>query len=193
MAITDTRFTSEEKALLASLIGRRFEKYRVDERISDDDATAFGVVGLFVDGHIFALSAKQEAREFFESREDIAVVSFSESDAAGIGAHLIGVKQVDRTVGMPIEDVLLYEDRHALKFDGETAFEYLWTSAIVFKLPHTEVVIEPDGWIMESFTVTRGPGASKSIRPADSDIDDEAQGHVEASRRITSLASWLAH
>ena len=190
MVVTDTWFDDDEKALLAGLVGKRFEKYRIDEFVSGTAESSFGVVGLFVDGRVFALTAEQEVRDFFGAQEDIAVVSFAETDESGIGPHLVGVRQVDRPVDRTIEDVLLYEDRQIMQEGGEDAYEYRCIGAIVFKLPHTEVVFEPDGWIMESFGVLRGPGASGSVRPADANTDDEDRGSVRAERQVLSMRAW---
>ncbi len=190
MVVTDTWFSDSEKTLLAGLVGKRFEKYRVDESVSGAAESSFGVVGLFIDGRVFALTAEQEVHDFFGAQEDIAAVSFAETDEGGIGPHLVGVKQVDRPVDRTIEDVLLYEDRQIMREGGEEVFEYRYIGAIVFKLPHTEVVFEPDGWIMESFGVLRGPGASRSIRPADADIDDGECGRIRTERQVLSMREW---
>ncbi len=194
MIVTDTRFTDEEKALLASLIGRQFEKYRIDEYVAGTCESSFGIVGLFVGGRIFAFTAEQESREFFGAKEDIAVVSFSETDEDGIKPHLVDKRQVDWSVGDVIEDIEIYEDRQVLSEDGADIFEYRWIGGIVFKMPRTEIVVEPDGWIMESFSVRRGPGSSRSIHPADFDIDEEEREHTRAERQIVSLREWsLSH
>lgn len=190
MVVTDTWFDNDEKALLAGLVGKRFEKYRIDEFVSGTAESSFGMVGLFVDGRVFALTAEQEVHDFFGAREDIAAVSFAETDEAGIAPYLVGVRQVDRPVDRTIEDVLLYEDCQIMRENGEDAFEYRWVGAIVFKLPNSEVVFEPDGWIMESFGVLRGPGASRSVRHADEDIDDEERDRIRAERRVLSMREW---
>ena len=190
MVVTDTRFTIEEKSLLASLVGQQFEKYRIDEHVAGTCESSFGVVGLFIGGKIFAFTAKQESRDFFGSKEDIAVVSFSETDEKGIAPHLVDQRQVDWNVGDVIEDVVLFEDSQTLNEDGADVFEYRWTGAIVFKMPHTEIVIEPDGWIMESFAIHRGSGSSKSVHPADDDIDEEEREHTRAAREVISLREW---
>ena len=190
MIVTDTRFTEEEKALLASLIGKQFEKYRIDEYVAGTCESSFGVVGLFVGGRVFAFTAEQESRDFFGAKEDIAVVSFSETDEDGIKPHLVDKKQVDWNVGGVIEDIVLYEDRQILSEGGADVFEYRWTGAIVFKMPRTEIVVEPDGWIMESFAVRRGLGSSRSIHPADYDIDNEEREHTRAERQVVSLREW---
>lgn len=190
MVVTDTWFEDGEKALLAGLVGKRFEKYRIDEFVSGTSESSFGVIGLFVDGGVFALTAEQEPHDFFGAREDIAAVSFEEADERGIGPRLVGVRQVDCPVDRTIEDVLVYEDRQIMRENDEDAFEYRWVGAIVFKLPNTEVVFEPDGWIMESFSVLRGPGSSRSVRPADEDIDEEERGHIRAERQVLSMREW---
>lgn len=190
MVVTDTWFSDSEKTLLAGLVGKRFEKYRIDEFVSGTTESSFGVVGLFIDGRVFALTAEQEVHDFFGAREDIAAVSFAETDEGGIGPHLVGVRQGDRPVDRTIEDVLLFEDRQIMREGGEDVFEYRYIGAIVFKLPHTEVVFEPDGWIMESFSVLRGPGASRSVRSANEDIEDEDRGRIRAERRVFSMREW---
>ena len=192
MVITDTWFTHDEKMLLASLVGKEFEKYRIDEYVSGKCESSHGVIGLFIGGEIYALTADMEVHDFFGEQDDIAAVSFGISNLEGIAPRLVGKKQVDWSVGRTIKDILVYEDKQIQSVDGKNIFEYRWVGAIVFKMDRTEVVFEPDGWIMESFGIYRGPSATKSIASVDADLEEDERDLVRAERSITSLKQWAS-
>ena len=72
---------------------------------------------------------------------------------------------------------------------GKDSFEYLFTSALVFQFDDCQLVIEPDGWIMEMFSIYVGKDAVKHVRNAVEDIAEEDRDRIRAERDVVSLGN----
>jgi len=190
MITTDVRFPEGTKMLLASLIGREFEKYRCDELHSEEMQHVWGAVGLSVGGESFALCAVQEPHDFFGELTDIAVTSFSKMKWDEIEPYCGGGKKADFAVGKTIQDILVYEDSQIESRDGADIFEYDFTSAVVFVFDDAQLLIEPDGWIMEMFGVACGKDAALKVSGVYDKLDEEEREGMRVSREVVSLKDW---
>lgn len=194
MIVADTRLKADEKAALASLIGKTFVKYRHDEIVdSNHEEDAWGIVGLYVDNDTYALTDVREVYNVHGDEDDTPVVHFAKVSPDEIHSHLVGVQQRDWFVNKVIKNIFLYEDFQTMQEKGVDTYKYNFTSAIVFQFEHTKLVFEPEGWIMEIFLIHKGNDAEKKIQPAIDDISQEDRNHIRVERKITSLRDFLSN
>ena len=190
MIVADTRFNADEKSVLASLIGKTLEKYRHDEVLDPEHGEdAWGIIGLYADGDAYALTNVRELYNVLGDEDDTPVVHLAKVSSDEIRSHLVGVQQKDWVVGETIKDILLYEDTQIMQEDCADAYKYAFTSAIVFQFERSQLVFEPEGWIMEIFLIHKGQHAEEEIQAAIDGIPEGDRDRVRVERKITSLTS----
>ena len=193
MIVADTRMSIGEKELLASLIGKPFESYCHDAEIMPGtDEFAWGIIGLRIGGVTYVLTDDREPHNVHGDEDDIPVIHFAEAASGEITSRLVGIKQKDWPVGKVIEDIRIHEDTQVKQADGEDAFEYDFTAAVVFQFASTQLVFEGSGWIMESVYVLKGPDAESRIQPAIDDIPESERDVKRAARAVISLKGFKA-
>lgn len=188
MAATDTRLSSEEKALLASMIGKS-----LDELVHDNyviNPSSYMSVWVVVDGAVYELHRETEVIDRFGSKDDVAVTRLRRSERESMRTHIVGRKLVTEKIGRLIEDIKVVEDTQIMTKDMDAGGTFIFTSAVIFELEGTEIVLEPDTWFSEDIFIERGPGASKRLPDAIEDIAKPARKYTVATRRVISLREW---
>ena len=189
MATTDVRLTDDEKAILASMVDKKLELLIHDEYVVNP--SAYMSVWLVVDDAVFEVHREAEALDHFGSMDDVAVTSVRPADKDDVRSRIAGRRLVSDKVERTILDVKVVEDCQQMSKSEKVAGTYLFTSAIIFELEGTELVLEPDTWFSEDIFILRGPGVSKKLPNAIEDISEGDRAHTEATRKITSMRSWL--
>lgn len=190
MMVTDTRLSESEKALLTGMIGKTLEAYRCDDRTFGGVTSSFGIVGIWVGGEVYAVANEVEGRMHFGELDDVAALSIAKASADDLASPLVGQKQVDVHVGKTIEDVCLYEDTQTQLDGGVAVCDYRFTSAIVFRFAHSQLVLGSSGWMSEDIEITRGPHAEGGIVAADEFVPEDDRNRRKASRVTVSLKEW---
>lgn len=190
MNITDTRLSEAEKALLAGMVGKEFEKIRCDEHPSGH--SVYKGAGIYVGGKAYEIRNALESLDYFGDSEEVAVIGVREIEPGTSTSHLAGVKQVDEAVRRTVEDVVVYEDTQTLAENGTDTGQYLFTEAIVFVLAGTMVVFGKHAWFSEEITVARGPQADASVPAADELLEESEDPRFgyRAERKVISLHEW---
>lgn len=106
------------------------------------DMAAKGGIGIKVDGEPYEIRNELQSLPYFGVAEDIGVMSVRACEPGDVKSHLVGQKLAVSKLGRLIDDVLLYEDTHALARGGVDVGSYSFTAAIVFQLEGTEIVFE---------------------------------------------------
>lgn len=180
--------SSEEKALLASMIGKS-----LDELVHDNyviNPSSYMSVWVVVDGAVYELHRETEVIDRFGSKDDVAVTRLRQSRRESMRTHIVGRKLVTEKIGRLIEDIKVVEDTQIMTKDMDAGGTFIFTSAVIFELEGTEIVLEPDTWFSEDIFIERGPGASKRLPDAIEDIAKPARKYMVATRRVISLREW---
>lgn len=188
MAVTDARLTHAEKTLLAGMIGKS-----LDELVHDNyviNPSSYMSVWLVVDGSVYELHRETEVINRFGDKDDVAVTRLRQSRRESMRTHIVGRKLVTDMIGRLIEDIKVVEDTQTITKDVDVGGTFIFTSAVIFELGGTEIVLEPDTWFSEDIFIERGPGASKRLPDAIEDVAKPVRTYTTVTREIVSLKCW---
>lgn len=189
MAATDTRLADGEKALLASMVDKKLEFLIHDEYLINP--SSYMSIWLVVDGEVFEVHREIEALNHFGSIDDVAVTSVRPAKRSDVRSRIAGRKLVSDKVERVVLDVKIVEDCQQMNKSEQVAGTYHFTSAIIFELEGTELVLEPDTWFSEDLFISRGPDASKKLPNAIEDVSEGDRVYTEVTRKITSMRGWM--
>ena len=191
MIVADTKINTEGKVLLASLIGKTFEKYRCDAPRLEGKVFSIGYIGIVIDGSEYAFSNERAMHNLFGDEDEIPEIHFIKAKLHQTNPFLAtGKNLIDTLVDKVILDIRVYEDTQIMQIDGQDAYEYSYTPAVVFQFEKSQLVVEGDGWIMETMHIHKGLKAEEKIQAAIDDIEEEDRDHIRVKRTITSLKDY---
>lgn len=190
MKTVDIRLKTEEKELLASLIGRTMDSFICDE--VDVAPYALEMVAFYVEGQPYMIENLWEVVDHFSEMEDVAVVSAKKVQPEEIYPRTEDLALVTTPIEQKITDIKIYEDRQYMTEDGIDLYENIFTKAILFELEHTQIKVMQTIWFSEFMEVERGAHAGERIVSADHEYADDPEidenGRTwRAERTIVSL------
>lgn len=188
MAVTDARLTDAEKSILAGMIGKTLDEFIHDEYMANP--STYMSAWLVVDGDVCEIHRETMPLDHFGEKDDVAVTGIRAAKRDDIRSNVVGHKLATERIGRLIEDVRIVEDCQVLNKSDAVAGTHIFTSAIVFALEGTELVIEPDTWFSEEMFVDRGPGASKRLPDAIEDVPKGDRRYATVTREEVSLSEW---
>ena len=189
MNIVDTKLHAEEKTALASMVGRRLDKYRCDE--FHFSPSVYQMVAVYVDGTPYAIENTTEVLDYFGDIDDVAVISIKQASPAEVASHVVGGTLVSTPINQVIQDIRIYEDTQVMSDGEQDLYSYSYTKAIVFVLPDRQLVFEKDVWFSEDIFVYRGPNAEAKIAAPEDDLEESTRHTLHAEREVVSLKESL--
>lgn len=185
----DTRMSTEEKVILASMVGKTFSKYRCDE--FHFRPAVYQAVGVYIDNQAFSIENETQVLDYYGAQEDVGVISIKSVRPDEVVSHIVNGTQVDTPIGQVIQDIRIVEDTHIMSKGNEDLYEFGYTKAIVFVLSDRQVVFEKDVWFSEDIFIYRGSDAESKITPVEDDLESSEEFNFRAKRNVTSLANPL--
>lgn len=192
MATTDIRIPEGDRALLASMIGKTFDRFYYDEFFggSAKSCNTCEYSWIVVDAEPYDLHCELEPLCYYGSLEDVATVHVRDGAPQGIRSGLVNTRLIAVEIGRTIEDVRVFDDTESLAAGGVAEPVLARTSAIVFDLEGTEVAFTFMPWLSEDTHIEYGPRAAKGVPDAIEDVARGDRDHITASRTVTSLKEW---
>lgn len=139
---------------------------------------------------LFTSYTETEVINRFGDKDDVAVTRLRQSRRESMRTHIVGRKLVTDMIGRLIEDIKVVEDTQTITKDVDVGGTFIFTSAVIFELGGTEIVLEPDTWFSEDIFIERGPGASKRLPDAIEDVAKPVRTYTTVTREIVSLKCW---
>jgi len=139
MNTIDMRFDNN---LLKSWIGKVFEKYKCDQFDFTNSVTQ--IVGLFIDGNVYAMTNIQETVDYFGNTDDIAVCRISESSEEEIKSALKDSKMIFTPVNGTITKIRLINENQQIFENEDISYDVWITRAIIFYVGGREISFEKD-------------------------------------------------
>lgn len=192
METTNTLLGDDEKSLLSNMVGKTLNSLTCDA--FDVKPVSHMSVWIRVADDVFEIRNELEEIHYLGEEEELGVISIRRSDASQVHSHLVGHKLQTIELNRPIVDIVLYEDTHVCSENGNDAYKYSFTSAIIFVLEGTELAVEKDIPYDENMTIYRGPGARKNVYAPEemlAESDSPKYAH-RAVRAIVSLKEWAS-
>lgn len=166
---TDMRLSDEERAILADMVGRRFDRYLYSPSFADEEDVAFEVVELHVGGEVYTLSNALQVVNYYGGPEDISVPVIMKCAPGKIAPWYVRQRHVEREISRMIEDVAIYEDE-VDRVEGREPFGYAFTRALVFRLGSESLVFERGSEFSEDLDVRKGARAERKIASAAEEV-----------------------
>lgn len=185
MGMTDTRLTYDEKSLLAHMVGKTLDELVHDKYIGPH--TSYMSVWIVVDGDVFDVHCEVEPRSHFGEVDDVAVVSVRPSGREAMQSHLAGHPLSTERISRIICDIKVVEDTQEMLNGDEVEHAFAFTSAIIFELDGSEVMLAFGPWFSEDIGIERGPHASSKLPAAIDDISEEDRQWYRVNRQASSI------
>ena len=102
MICIDDRIIKGENGIFKKLIGKNFVYMSHDNFIPK---AAYGVIGINIEGIFYKITNLTEVRDYFGSKEDVAVFKLKKDAAENIRAYLVDCKMVDFPINKKIINI----------------------------------------------------------------------------------------
>lgn len=189
--VTDIRISDAERSLLASMIGKTFDRFYRDTAFhgSVSRCRVFNYAWVVIGGDAYDISCEEEPHDYFEDPEGIPTVHVTSGAIEDIRSGLVGTRLVPVRIDKEITDIEVVDDI-LVKHDGAVDYALARTSAIVFELGGAQVVFLFWHELSAIVTIMYGVKASTGIPAVDDLIPQGDRSCVSATREATSLKEW---
>ncbi|MGI6217009.1 MAG: hypothetical protein ACOYIK_05280 [Coriobacteriales bacterium] len=172
------------------MVGKRFDGYRCDE--FHFRPAIYQLVGISVDGNVFAIENIIKPTDFFESIEDVGCISVTPIPCLPVQSRVKNGILVDTPVDEVIENIIVIEDTETMYCGDTDLYDFSYTKALVFVLPTRQIVFEKDVWFSEDIFIYKGPNAVEKIMSPESEAEESDQYSFRIERKETSLLNSIA-
>jgi hypothetical protein len=183
-----TFFSKQDIDIFKDMIGKRFDKFKCDPFVYSP--MVYGMVGLYVDGVAYKLTALYKTVRRFFSIEDIAAFRIEQTVDAEIKTFMDEGEFIESPVSSKIVAIDIVTDHQTLEHEGETqSLDY--TIGIIFHLEDSrEISFEIKSWFSEMITVEKGYNLIEKFSPIDDFLEewDGCDGYnAKCMREIVTL------
>ena len=187
MKSIDIRFTDQMVAILQSMVGRKFLRYKSDP--FDYTPSSFGIVGIITEDNSYAFTNTIEVLDYYGADEDVAVFRLEERPEDQIESLLQDTKMNKIPINRIIKEIHIVNEHQKL-FEGEEQTYDVWvTRGIIFIMDDgLEVSLEKNVWVSEMITGDRGENLYEKFEPTSEFTENwEAPEHAECERSTIIL------
>ncbi len=173
---------------LKSIVSSTFESYSCDPFIFTH--SAFGIIGLKVNGAFYKITAELEHIQRFFTEDDVVVLRFKKCPEEDIVSRMDnGILQTN-----PVKDVIVgitvVNDRETVSH-GSDSRELVSTNGIIFHMSSgNEIAFEIATWFSEMISVHRGYDVINQFALTDEFLEewDDCEGYkASCSREIVTM------
>ena len=175
---------------LKRIVGGTLESYSCDPFIFSH--SAFGIVGLKVNGEFYKITAELEQIQRFFSEDEVAVFRFQKCQEEEIVSRMDNGVLQDYPVKDVITKISVVNDIETVSH-GNDLRELVSTKGIVFHLSSgNEISFDVSTWFSEMISIRRGYDVISQIAPTDEFIEEwnDCEGYkASCTREVVSLSS----
>lgn len=185
--VVDKRFDKDTVALLASMIGKEFEKYRCDPFIFNN--MVYRIVSLFIGGEVYQFQNNASAQEYFGTTEDICNLCIMRASVSDAHSALDNVPQIDMSFNASIVRIILVNETQCMHNSNKLIDEYSFVRCIIFVLSDgREVSFEKTDDFSEQIAIRRGHDLVNQISLVQTCTDSEPGYCMKTVRDIQRIA-----
>lgn len=185
--VVDKRFDKESMELIASMIGKNFEKYRCDPFIFNN--MVYKIVSLFIGDEVYQLQNNANVQEYFGATEDICNLCIMPARISDACSSLNNVAQIDIPFNASIVQIILVNETQCMYNGDRLVDEYSFVRCIIFVLSDgREVSFEKTDDFSEQIAIRRGYNLVSQIPPVQACTDLEPGYCMKAIRNIQHIA-----
>lgn len=185
--ITNT-FSDSEINIFKSMIGKKFDRFKSDPFVYSP--MVYGLVGLYVDGAAYKLTALCKTAKRFLSSEEIAMFHIEQTTDANIKTFMDGGKLIETSVSSKIVAIDIVNDHQTLDHNGKTS-SFDCSVGIIFHLEDKrEISFEIKTWFSEMITIKKGYNLINKFTPVNDFLEEweGCDGYVaKCSREVLTL------
>ncbi|MBE5807248.1 MAG: hypothetical protein E7317_02785 [Clostridiales bacterium] len=183
----DIRFDATTMETLQELIGKKLVKYKCDPFFSP---SAFGIVGLYTEQGIFALTNDIRVMDHFGSDEDVAVLELNASTEREIHSWIDNITMVETPVGTSVKEIRVINENQRLYRGGEQIYDVWLTRGIIFVMnDRLEIAFEKQVWFSEMISVSKGYHLYQQFSPVNEFSENwEYPFTGECERQVITLS-----
>lgn len=171
MKTIDIRFDDHMMAILKSMVGKKFLRYKCDPFVYSP--AVYGVVGVCTDSGSYAFTNTTEVMDHYGNDEDVAVFRLEERPEEQIVSLVQNVKIVDIPVNRSIQEIKVINEHQMLYMNDIQTYDVWLTRGIVFIMDDgLEISLEKSVWFSEMITVGKGEHLIDTFEPIQSFSED---------------------
>jgi hypothetical protein len=165
-----TSFSEQDIGIFKGMIGKRFDKFMCDPFVYSP--MVYGVVGLYIDGVAYKLTALYKTVKRFFTTDDIAAFRIEQTVDANIKTFMDEGELITNPVSSKIVAIDIVTDHQTLEHDEEMQpLDY--SVGVIFHLEDKrEISFEIKTWFSEMITVQKGYDLIEKFTPVDDFLEE---------------------
>ncbi len=168
--MTTTTFSEAEIGIFRSMLGKQFDKFKCDPFIYSP--AVYGIIGLYIDGSAYKLTATCENVRRFFNDESVAAYHITETADQEIKSYMDGGKLIETPISGKITAIDIIND-HQTVTHGEKSTSFDHSVGVIFHLEDTrEISFEIKTWFSEMITVEKGYRLIEKLTSTDDFLEE---------------------
>lgn len=195
MKVIDKRFDTQTLGMIEGFVGKNLRCIKSDPYVLSP--MVYGIVGIFIENGIYALTNFIEVLDYYGSDEDVAVFRFDEAEPAGVHSYSDVDEWLETPVNEKITVIKVVNETQQLFHGNEQEYEVYTVRGLIFQLESgREISFEKAVWFSEMITIMRGYELISKFVPTDDfleDWEDSPEYTPKCFREITTYGEWMNH
>lgn len=193
MKVIDKRFDTQTLGVIKGFVGKNLRCIKSDPYVLSP--MVYGIVGIFIENGIYALTNFIEVLDYYGSDEDVAVFRFDEAEPADVHSYSDVDEWLETPVNEKITAIKVVNETQQLFYGNEQEYEVYTVRGLIFQLESgREISFEKTVWFSEMITIMRGYELISKFVPTDvflEDWEDSPEYTPKCFREITTYGEWM--
>lgn len=171
MRVIDKRFNQETIAVISSLAGNTFNKYKSDPFIFT--SSVYGIIGVYIGDEVYRISNFIEPTDFYGKDEDVAIFKFELAQDEDIHSYMDDGELIETIVDAQIRKIIVVNEHQKLFHNDIQTYDVSLTRGIIFEMEdERQIAFEKDIWFSEEINIHKGQDLISKFAPVETFIEN---------------------